>query len=184
MGAGNGGNKGSGTTKGAKQATPTPTPQTTTSPSTPDAPPKKVIGKPFGPGNPGGPGRPRLPDFLKNGGKSEKVLRELEKAAENRATMEKESDWLRAVTLYLEYTVGPPKHAFHARGLPETAEERIKVLEAVVFEAAINNTTAEAAVRMLEALDPTRWGKKQSEGESDDQVDTVDWVPLVRTQTH
>jgi hypothetical protein len=85
------------------------------------------------------------------------------------------------VTLYLEYTVGPPKNARPAASLPESNEERIKLLEEVVLEAALAGNAADAAVRMLEALDPTRWGKRPSEGETDDQVDTVDWTPLVRS---
>ena len=137
------------------------------------------IGRPFAPGNPGGPGRPRLPEFLKNGGKSEAVLKELEQAALRETVMEKDADWMRAVTLYLEYTVGPPKTARTTTALPSTNEERIKLLEDLVLEAALAGNAADAAVRMLEALDPTRWGKKQSEGDADDQVDTVDFTPLL-----
>lgn len=176
----------------SKGKPPTTTTGTTTTGSTKESgasasststPPPQKRGRPFEPGNPGGPGRPRLPDFMKKGGKSADVLRELEKAAcrAKGHALEKDADWLRAVTLYLEYTVGPAKNARHATDLPESNEERIKLLEEVVLEAALAGNAADAAVRMLEALDPTRWGKRPSEGETDDQVDTVDWTPLVRS---
>lgn len=137
---------------------------------------KKVVGRPFKKGGPGGPGRPALPKWFKDRG--EKSLRFLADAyADEEIDMNLR---IRAAETVAHYIYGGPGKARVAGApMPADSAERIKLLETVVAEAAANGN-AEAAVRMLEALDPTRWGKKQSEGDEDEQVDTVDFEPLVK----
>jgi hypothetical protein len=138
---------------------------------------KKVVGRPFPKGHPGGPGRPKLPDSFKS--RAPKALKELLDIALGKQAVDKDSVRLAAIALVVEYYYGPAKSARVGACVPVDSADRIAMLEAVVADAAANGN-AEAAIRMLEALDPTRWGKKQSEGGEDEQVDTVDFSPLVK----
>lgn len=141
------------------------------------APAKKVRGRPFPKGHPGGPGRPKLPDFFKS--RAPKALRELLDIADGTQAVDKDSVRMAAIALVIEYYYGPAKSARVGAVVPVDNEQRIAMLEAVVADAAANGN-AEAAIRMLEALDPTRWGKKPSDGGEDEQNDTLDWSPLVK----
>lgn len=139
------------------------------------------LGKRFQKGGPGGPGRPALPEAFKNSAPESLVI--IERVAKTGffdAECEEEAGpavrW-RALERHSDSVYGAPGKARIHSQIP-SGDDLIKLLESKVAEAALNGD-AEAAVRMLEALDPARWGKRTSEPVDDDLVDLPSWTPLV-----
>lgn len=138
---------------------------------TPRKPPK---GRPFEKGNPGGPGRPPLPDFFH--GTGEEALQKIDDVVRGKLKMCDELR-LRAFMFAAQFKYG--KKPIPRIVLPATKEERVQLLEDMLFQLAMAGDE-HALFKLLAALAPEKYGDATPEPDDPKMVDTVDIVPKLR----
>lgn len=126
-----------------------------------------------------GPGRPALPaDF---DGVGEKALKNIRGVVEGTIVMCDELR-LRAWALAAQYVYGKPGKARVMTPLPKTDAERVKLLEDMLFQEAMNGDE-QARKQLLAALAPEKYGDAVPEPVDPNMNDVLDVVPHVPATT-